>query len=79
MIGNRNKGWDGIVTVARMSVEFDAVGEHPPCVELDLPEIFVFAPPNGSADVTKIHWMVDYFRVQCQQLRNQEVQRVRFY
>ena len=68
MIGDRYERWDGIIAVAGVSMELDAVGENSPHVQLDSSSAFVFSTTDGTHDVAQVHWMMDYFGVQRQQL-----------
>ena len=52
MIGYGYEGGDGIVSIARVRMEFDTVGEYSPHIQLNGAEVWVSPPTNGTADVT---------------------------
>ena len=55
--------------VAGMSVKFDAIAKNTPSIKLNCTGVLVIAATNGTAYMSKIHWVVNNFGVQCNDLR----------
>jgi hypothetical protein len=68
MVCNGYERWDCVVTITRVSVEFNTVGKDSPHVQLNGSSASVFSPADGTTNMAQIHGMVDNFGILGHQL-----------